>query len=151
MKKIISLLLIYIALSFSLLSCSPSAVSTLDVITKFEREFNTGGRIYSSLIAEGEDGYISSDMREALFPEGLPQCEYSLLMYSTLGDVSELGIFALEDGGKALELMSVINDRLKLLSSFIEGESFIYEKGSVIAYGFFDNAEEAKKLLKSLM
>lgn len=151
MRKIIILVLVLSIIVFSFFSCSHTKIDTLATVTQFEREFNTGGRIYYGSAAEGEDGYISEELFDALFPEGLPPCEYSVLMYSSLHKVNELGVFKLEDSGKSPALLSVVNARLKLLSSFVEGESFIYEKGGIVAYGFFDNAEEAKKLLKKMI
>lgn len=145
--KIIPLLIIF----FCLFSCTGSEITPLKTVAEFEREYHTGGRIYSSLASEADEGYISAEMKEAVFPNGLPPCEYSLLMYSSLSKVEELGVFDLANSGEAFELMSVLEERIKLLSSFMEGESFIYEKGGVIAYGFFKDAEEAKKLLKKLL
>ena len=76
--------------------------------------------------------------------------ELDVVAYRTASEL-ELGGYVLEDSASTPELASAISARIKLLSSFLPGESFIYEKGRVIAYGFFDNAEEAKKLLKSFL
>ena len=151
MRNIFILLLVVSIIACSFSSCSHADINPLATVTEFEREFMTGGRIYYSLASEGERGYVKREMFDAIFPDGLPGCEYSLLIYSSLSSVSELGVFKLEDRGKIPELISVLSTRIKLLSLFMEGESFIYEKGRVVAYGFFDNAEEAKKLLKSLL
>lgn len=151
MRKNFILLLVVCIIACSFFSCSRSKADPLETVTQFEREFNTGGRIYYGSAAEGEEGYLGEELFDALFPDGLPPCEYSVLMYSSLHKVNELGVFKLEDSGKSPELLSVVNARLKLLSSFVEGESFIYEKGGIVAYGFFDNAEEAKKLLKKMI
>ena len=149
--KAASLFLSVAILLSCLFSCSGGDVDTLDTVTEFERDFMTGGRIYSSAAAEGEDGYISREMVDAFFGRDLPSEEYSLLVYSSLTEAQELGVFLLSDTADRPELISVIEERIKLFSSFFPGDSFILEKGRVISYGFFDNAEEAKKLLKSLL
>ena len=150
LKAVCLLLSLFLLLS-CLISCSRDDIDTLDIVAKFEREFMTGGMVYSTRFSEGVDGYISGEMIEAFFAIDLPVEEYSLLVYSSLTEAQELGVFLLSDSADRPELISIIEARLKLLSSFFPGESFIYEKGRVIAYGFFDNAEEAKKLLKSIL
>jgi hypothetical protein len=149
MRKAAILLIFTILL---LTSCSNDSRSSLEIVQSFKSECGIEGRVYSTLFKESDDGYIDSDMEKTLFLDKRVNIEYSIFMRSSLDSVFELCVFKTDSATDMLDAENIAAERLTLLSGFAcDGESFIYKKGEILAYGFFPDAKTARELFERVV
>ena len=145
MKRIICITLL-VSLFFTLFSCTkdlPSASSVAEVIN---RELSLG-KVYSSLKSEGEDGYVTDELREALFSSSLLPLEFAVVLDTQVSARGEVGIFYSDGIATVPDCIESARKRLDLLSSFSQRESLVLRYGRAVVYLSFEDCERARELI----
>ena len=149
MKRIIAAFLC--ASLLMLTSCSRDA-SAEDVLTEFCREYPISASVYSSLSAEGEAGYIDSEMIRLLYGvDEYPTDEFALVLYGKVDTVREIGVFITKDGSERIVIAELLSRRISFLSSFSDGEGFIRKYRGVLVYGFVEDASYAEAIFDRIL
>lgn len=149
MKRILAFVLLISI--FTVTACSKKRCAA-DILTELMREYPIDATVYSSLLTEGEEGYIGEEMLSLLYQTDVcPVAELALVFYGKVDTVREIGVFIVGSGEEYILVSDLVSRRLELLSSFSEGEGFIRKHKNVLIYGFVEDASYAKELLDSIL
>lgn len=149
MKKTIALLLL-LSLIF-ITSCSEKRCAD-EILLEFCEGYPISANLYSSLAEKGDEGYIDTEMLNALYgADSLPTAEFSLALYGKVDSVREIGVFLTGMGEDRIELTELLSSRIKFLSSFSSGEGFIRKYKGVLVYGFVEDSSYAEELFDRII
>lgn len=149
MKKTIALLLL-LSLIF-ITSCSEKRCAD-EILLEFCEGYPISANLYSSLAEKGDEGYIDTEMLNALYgTDSLPTAEFSLALYGKVDTVREIGVFLTGMGEDRIELTELLSSRIKFLSSFSSGEGFIRKYKGVLVYGFVEDSSYAEELFDRII
>ena len=149
MKRIIALVLLLSMIFIT--SCSADA-DARELLLTFCNEYPMSVEILSSLADEGEDGYVTDDVRAALFDgyDRLPD-EYALALYGRVDTVMEAGVFITDSADERMALYELLQKRIDLLSSLVDGEGFIKNYHGTFVYAFVGDRARAEKLFDAII
>ena len=149
MKKTIALLLL-LSLIF-ITSCSEKRCAD-EILLEFCEGYPISANLYSSLAEKGDEGYIDTEMLNALYgTDSLSTAEFSLALYGKVDTVREIGVFLTGMGEDRIELTELLSSRIKFLSSFSSGEGFIRKYKGVLVYGFVEDSSYAEELFDRII
>ena len=149
MRRIVALTLLFAMLFIT--SCSADADAET-ILSAFCREYPISAQMLSSLADEGEDGYVTDEVRDVIFYgyTDLPR-EYALVLYGRVDTVLEVGVFLTDSADERMALYELLKNRIDLLSSLVEGEGFMKNYNGIFVYAFVDDTERAEKLFDSII
>ena len=149
MKRIPAIILLLSMLFVT--SCSARADAE-ELLLTFCDEYPISAEILSSLADEGEDGYVTDEVREVLFSgyDRLPD-EYALALYGRVDTIMEAGVFITDSADERMALYELLKKRIDLLSSFTDGEGFMKNYHGIFVYAFVSDRERAEKLFDAII
>ena len=150
MKRVVSLILLSVILSFTLSSCKAER-DAYEVVRDFVSAYGAEGVIYSPRFVEGEEGYIRDDLIRKIyvFSGVLPE-NYAVFLNSRLDFSSECGAFVSSNAEVLGMIEEMCLERIRLLS---EGGSHAFVKRSrnLVFYSTMKDRERAEKIFSEII
>lgn len=135
-----------------LVGCS-SEITPEQLTSQICSAYGIDGTEYSSLAAEGEEGYISERLESVLFDSAVPtSAHYSLVLHSRLDSVYEVGAFRCPVGEDRLYVRELAERRLLLLEATVpDGEGIVLVRGELVIYVYLPDASGASELIDRIL
>ena len=139
MKKL--LLLPFLCL-FILSSCS-EPLPPVDLLSEFVRSYGAEGIIYHSEAKEGDEGYLSPELKNLAFGDREMPKSYAILLNIHLDTATECGVFLIE--GDRDEILELCATRTALLDP--RGErTYLAIYGRYAFYSTLSDKAKAKRI-----
>ena len=158
MKKIISLLLIFVILCAQLCSCAEER-DAHSMMSEFCSSFGIGSAIYSPTVPEGEEGYVKEGFFKSLFAEEQESVsDYAVVLLSGLDSAGECGVFVCRSAYDALLVTEMLERRTELVRSVAAAaglsfpdEPFILRDGKCVVLCILPDASRARRIWKHII
>ncbi len=147
MKKTFFLLLLIVC-TFTLVSCSDSRSSD-ELMSDFLSSYGADGVVYSRACAEGEYGYIDSELFHKIYVyEGEMPADFAVFLSSHTDSDSECGIFVCRDAAERIAVEQMCLERIELL---VSDNSFISRRGNTVFYSTMSDRARAERIWQSII
>ena len=150
MKRLLSIILIFIMLCSLLVSCG-SEVRAYKILKEFITVYGAEGTIYSPEIAEGNEGYIPLGLIEKmyLFSGDFPE-NYAIFINPYTSDFSECAVFVCDDADTLSAIVEACFERIRLLTG--EGDrAFVKMNGNVVFYSTMRDRKRAEIIWREII
>ena len=155
----------FVLLALSLCSCSVREKGTAEILSELMSELDglPSGVVYDADAEEGEDGYLSPFMAEALYGEDASECfalaeDYSIYL-SAYATPYEIAVFRCYSSTDATRIEQLCRDRADIVSVALRSTEFyrlcqsirIIKRGHTVVFAMTDEPEKALRHIKALI
>lgn len=150
MKRLLSLLFVFILVCSSICSCQRQA-DAYGLISEFVTVYGAEGIIYSPAVPEGEDGYIPDGLVEKIyvfsgrFPEN-----FAIFLNSHPLAPAECGVFVCDGADSLAMTEEMCLERIRLLSGG-EDHAFVKLNGMTVFYSTMHDRERAERIWREII
>lgn len=154
--------LVVVFICLCLVSCSEGETAAVDILGDMTRELSglPQGVVYTPDAEEGEEGYLSGALAEALYGEGTAECfalveDYAIYL-SSFASPYEIAVFKCYSRSDALRIEQMCRARADIVSVALRETEFyslsgnirIVRKGDTVVFCMTDEPDRSERLAR---
>ena len=150
MKRLLSILLVFIFIFLSLVSCSTKK-DAYEMLSEFVTSYGVEGIIYSPRFSEGEQGYVSDGLVERIYIlSGKFPDNYAIFLNTHVLSTAECGVFVCDSANTLADVEEMCIERIRLLSGG-EDNAFVKISGMTVFYSTMKDRERTEKIWREII